>query len=107
MSADPKSLIPTSPGGTVEQIISEDENEEPDADELILDSEPEDFTTNMGNMQGAPYHDKVEDYIKNTNVDIPKQVKYISNLSSTKTGFKTKLILKDFEFKKENLMEIL
>lgn len=50
MSADPKSLIPTSPGGTVEQIISEDENEEPDADELILDSEPEDFTTNMGNM---------------------------------------------------------
>lgn len=73
-----------------EEVISSEGEDDPDADEIILDSEAEDFTTNMGNMQGAPYHEKVKDYIKNTNVEIPKQVKYISNLSSTKTGFKSK-----------------
>jgi len=43
-----------------EDVISSEEEEDPNADELIIDSEnEEDFTTNMGNMQGAPYHEKV------------------------------------------------
>ena len=42
-----------------EDVISSEEEEDPNADEMIIDSEEEDFTTNMGNMQGAPYHDKV------------------------------------------------
>ena len=37
----------------------------------------------------------------------PPRAQFISNLSATKTGFHTNHKFKDFEFKKENLLEIL
>lgn len=58
-------------------------------------------------MVGAPYPNKVKDYLKDSNVDIPKHAKHLSNVSATKTGFKSNQNFQDFEFKKENLMEIL
>lgn len=58
-------------------------------------------------MAGAPYHERVNEYIKNSSVAIPKRSKFINDATATKTAFKQNLIFKDFEFKKENLMEIL
>ena len=39
--------------------------------------------------------------------NLPARPKFISNLSATKTGFHTNHKFKDFEFKKENLLEII
>jgi hypothetical protein len=47
------------------------------------------------------------DYIKNNLIVAPNHGKVLSDLASTKTGFVTTQNFKDFEYKKENLLELL
>jgi hypothetical protein len=58
-------------------------------------------------MAGAPYHPEVKEYIKNSSVSIPRHSSHISEMTATKSQHKQNLIYKDFEFKKENLLDIL
>jgi len=70
-------------------VLSTEENSPPEIDEVILDGEEiECFTTDISNMAGAPYPEKVKDYIKNTNVSIPKHSHFINDAIATKTSFK-------------------
>lgn len=85
---------------TEEQTASE-------IDDVIMDDEDNNFTTDVSNMAGAPYAHRVKEYIRNSAVQIPAQPQFITNASSTKTAYKSNQIFKDFEFKKENLLEIL
>lgn len=86
-----------------------EDTEEDELDEIILDDEIEttNFTTDLSNMAGAPYHPEISDYIKNTSVTIPRHSNHICETTATKSQHKQNLIYKDFEFKKENLMDIL
>jgi hypothetical protein len=36
-------------------------------------------------MAGAPYHPEVKEYIKNSNVQIPKHLNHLSDATATKT----------------------
>ena len=58
-------------------------------------------------MAGAPYHPIVRDYIKNSTVSVPRHSPHVVDTTATKTQFKQVQNFKDFEFKKENLMDIL
>lgn len=83
------------------QDLEEDEN-----DNVILDDEEQavNFTSDLYYMAGAPYPPEVKEYIRNSNVQIPKHLNHLSDTSATKTQFKQNLNFKDFEFKKANLM---
>jgi hypothetical protein len=72
-----------------------------------MDDENNNFTTAFENMKGAPYSPKVEDYIKNNYLNAPNKNAHLTNLAATKTAFTVNRDFKDFEYKKENLMEIL
>ena len=78
-----------------------------DDDAVILDEDEPNFTGVVTNMQGAPYPQKVQDYIRNKMIQVQKQSLYVNNLSASKTGFTSNELMKDFEFKKENLLELL
>lgn len=73
-----------------EILSTEDQSPpKPEDDDIILDGEEiECFTTDLSNMQGAPYPEKVKEYIKNSSVAIPKHSKYINDSVATKTAFK-------------------
>ena len=79
---------------------------EADDDSVIVDEDDPNFTGSISNMQGAPLPSKVQDYIKNNLMNVPKKP-YINDRTSTKTGFTTTEQMRDFEFKKENLLELM
>ena len=58
-------------------------------------------------MKGGPYSPKVEDYIKNNFLNAPNKNCELTDLAATKTAFTVNRDYKDFEYKKENLLEIL
>lgn len=58
-------------------------------------------------MKGAEYSSKVRDYIKASLLIAPNDGVDLTDLSATKTGFTTKENFKDFEYKKENLLELM
>jgi hypothetical protein len=74
-----------------------------DIDSVIDDGEIDEFTSMQPYMRGAPLSPEVRNKLENP----PARSEYISNLSATKTGFQVNNIYKDFEYKKENLLEIL
>jgi hypothetical protein len=88
----------------VQEII--DEGPEPsimDIDDVIDDGDIPEFTADLKFMRGAAIDEELRGSLESTS---PK-TEFISNLSAKKTGYQTKLIFKDFEYKKENLLEIL
>ena len=92
----------------IDEVMSSQPDEQSDSnDSIILDDENPNFTTNIKNMKGAKYPKKVQDYIKENLIVPPGHGVNLTNLSSTKTGFTCSENFKDFEFKKENLMELL
>jgi hypothetical protein len=72
-------------------------------DSVIDDGEIPDFTLEMQYMRGAALSPEVLSKFENA----PAKAEFISNMSATKTGFHTNQKYKDFEYKKENLLEIL
>jgi hypothetical protein len=58
-------------------------------------------------MRGSEYPAKVRDYIKTNLLIAPNDGKDLSNLAATKTGFTISENHKDFEFKKENLLDLM
>ena len=58
-------------------------------------------------MKGAKYPRKVQDYVKENLMVPPNHGVELTNLSSTKTGFFVNDAFKDFEYKKENLLELI
>lgn len=101
---------PTSDAG--EEVKSEAEVDSLIEDELDLD----DFTAETKYMQGAPIPQEVLDRVESklekqgrafdgTQYNLPDT--YYSNLTANKTGYQTTTIMRDYEFKKENLISIL
>ena len=74
-----------------------------DIDSVIDDGEMTDFTLEMQFMKGAALSPEVLNTMENP----PPRAEFISNMSATKTGWQTNNKFKDFEYKKENLLEIL
>lgn len=72
-------------------------------DSVIDDGEIPDFTLEKQYMRGAALSPEVLGKLENP----PAKAEFISNTSATKTGYHTNTKYKDFEFKKENLLEIL
>ena len=90
-----------------EEVLSERSVGSISNDSLIMDEHEHDFTTNINNMKGAQYPKKVQDYIKDNLIKPPNQGVNLTNLSSTKTGFTCSDNYKDFEYKKENLLDLM
>ena len=95
--------------GKVEEVVVVKEiiDEGPEAsimdiDSVIDDGEIPEFTADCKFMRGAA----VDEELRGSMDEAPKS-EYISNLSAKKTGYQTKFIFKDFENKKENLLDIL
>lgn len=72
-------------------------------DSVIDDGDIPEFTSNQKFMRGAPLSPEILNMYENP----PARPEFISNMSATKTGFQSNHIFKDFEFKKENLLQIL
>lgn len=58
-------------------------------------------------MKGAEYPPKVQDYIKLNLLMAPNDNCELTNLAATKSGFTVSENHKDFEYKKENLLELI
>jgi hypothetical protein len=76
-------------------------------DSVILSEDDENFTGQLANLKGAEYPVKVQDYIKSTLLPAPNHGVPLTNLAATKTGFSAVNQYKDFQFKQENLLEIM
>ena len=101
MSPRPDELPGQSPRGSDISNFSDDD------DSIIMDDENNNFTKAVENMKGGPYSPKVEEYIKLNYLNAPNKNTHLTDLAATKTSFTINRNFKDFEYKKENLLEIL
>lgn len=90
-----------------EKSIESDQHSQSNDSIIITDDEQENFTTQMVNMKGASYPEKVEDYIASTLLTAPNHGVQITNLAAAKTAFIVKEDFQNFEYKKENLLKLM
>jgi hypothetical protein len=96
-----------SPTPIDKDMISNSDKSVMSDESIIMSDDEENFTTNVQNMKGAEYPPTVQEYISSTLLPAPNNGVQLSNLAATRTAFSTKNHFKDFEFKKENLLEIM
>jgi hypothetical protein len=85
----------------------DDESNHSSDESVILDDINQDFTSNIDCLKGSEYPPKVREYIKTSLLIAPNDSVDLNDLSATKTGFTTQENFKDFEYKKENLLELM